>query len=296
MMKKTVLGSLVVLGLTSLSAQELSCSQIVSMNETEIKSYVNQLKNTLDVKSIDKDNIKNESVYIDKVYKITAQKNRCLLLREASKKLVSDIKRVKALALLSKDKRLTYDEKNIYNNALAKSRQHASSYSNASLVSQEVCSYPLLYLSAEKTANGTLFVYEKRLVGNDIKTFSKDMALNNFALACGLNRATKNNYLKHLNKKRLGLPLLKNPHDVYHPDFDKASEKEDLLEEFSYTVIKNFIARAYIKGTKFPCTKGMNVEFQGYNGNEAFFKYGGIQYRAGKYSWDKSTQRLKGGE
>jgi len=106
-MKKIVLGSLVVLGLTSLSAQKFSCSQIVSMNETEIKSYLNQLKNSLDVKSIHQDNVKNESVYIDKIYKMTAQKNRCMLLREATKKSVSDIKRVKALALLSKDKRLT---------------------------------------------------------------------------------------------------------------------------------------------------------------------------------------------
>ena len=294
-MKKIVLGSLVVLGLTSLSAQKFSCSQIVSMNETEIKSYLNQLKNSLDVKSIHQDNVKNESVYIDRIYRITAQKNRCMLLREASKKSLSDIKRVKALALLSKDKRLTLNEKNIYNDALAKSRQHASSYSNASLVSQKVCSYPLLYLSAEKTANGSLFVYEKRLVGNKIKTFSKDMALNNLVLECGSNRKVKNNYLRHLNKKGLGLPLLKNPHDVYHPGFDKKSEREALLEEFSYTVIQKFTAVAYIKGGNVSFTKRMNLDFQGYDGNEAFFKYRGIQYRAKKYTWDKSTKNLKGG-
>ena len=290
-MKKIVLNGLVViLGFTSLSAENYSCNQIVSMTDSEVKNYINQLKQSLDVKDIHQDKIKNESIYINDIYKITSQKNRCLLLRVATKKPVEDIERVKALVKLSKDKRLVSNEKNIYNNALKVSSQRFSAYSRASLISQEACSYPLLYLSAEKIANDKVLIYEKRLLKNEIKTFSKDVSLATISKVFGSNRKIKNKYLNYLNTKGMSFPLLKNPHDIYQSNFNSNNEKQILLNSFTVKLTKNMKAVHYRTASSCTLFIGNEVTYDGENHNEIFFLYNKTRYRVSKNTWHNSIK------
>jgi len=290
-MKKIVLNGLVViLGFTSLSAENYSCNQIVSMTDSEVKNYINQLKQSLDVKDIHQDKIKNERIYINDIYKTTSQKNRCLLLRVATKKPVEDIERVKALVQLSKDKRLISNEKNIYNHALKVSRQSFSAYSRASLISQEACYYPLLYLSAEKIANGKVLVYEKRLLKNEIKTFSKDVSLGAISKVFGSNREIKNKYLSYLNTKGMSFPLLKNPHDIYYPNFNSKNEKQILLNSTTCELIKDMKVVHFKTALTSTLFIGTKVIYDGENHNEIFFLYNKTRYRVSKNTWHNSIK------
>jgi hypothetical protein len=293
--KSTVITAMIV---SSLSAQELSCSDIVSMNEAQVHTYVEQLKNSLDVKNIAMDDIKNEGVYIDKIYKLTAQKNRCLLLREATVKSVENIKRVKALTLLSKDRRLSYNEKALYTNALKSNLQYFSVFSSVSLVSQESSHYPLLYLSADKVDSTTIFVYEKRLVGETLKTFSRKVKLSKQIPMYGsAKREIRNSYLSYLNRQGVQLSLIPAQHDIYNQKLNSAKiEKANLLSEFQYKVIEKFEAVHFINGKIYVLEKGTKVDFEGYNGNEAFFQYLNIRYRVGKRKWNRSTKSLEQGD
>ena len=294
--KSTVITAMIV---SSLSAQELSCSDIVLMNEGQIHIYVEQLKNSLDVKRIAKDDIKKEGIYIDNIYKLTAQKNRCLLLREATVKSVNDIKRVKALTLLSKDSRLSLNEKALYNNALKRSLQYFSTFSSVSLVSQEGSHYPLLYLSADKVDSTSIFVYEKRLVGEKIKTFSHEVILSKQMPMYGSNqRETRNNYLNYLNTQGVDLNLIPANHDIYHQKLNRAKiEKVNLLSEFKYKVVKKFEAVQFVDGKTYTFDKRMELDFEKYNkGNEVFFQYLNTRYRVGRGSWNRSTKNLEQGD
>jgi len=156
-----------------------------------------------------------------------------------------------------------------------------------------------LYLSADKVNATSIFVYEKRLVGETIKTFSRKIKLSKQIPMYGSDkREIRNNYLSYLNKQGVQISLIPSQHDIYHQKLNRTKiEKENLLSEFQYKVIKKFEAIQFIDGKTYSFDKEMKLDFETYNnGNEVFFKYENIRYRVGKKKWKHSTKSLEQGD
>lgn len=294
-MKKRLIGTILI-GAMQLYAQDISCVQFANMSEVEANGYISKIKQDFEV--ISDDSKESQKNYIKRNYLKTKHQYRCVLLRNAKQSNIDDFKRVKALAQLSKDK-LNSSENTLYSSLLRANQNYFAGISQASLVKSDICNYPLVYLSSQLTNKGTL-VYEKRLVGNKIKTFSKYINPKSVQMQCGTIVNTENEYLKYLNKKGAKLPLIKieqKRNDIYSPNFNHQREEklsEPMTEDYQsdFIVIKKFRAVNFQTGAKRYFKKGTIVSFEDLEANngDKLFKYKGKTYRVAPYTWEKSVE------
>jgi len=293
-MKKRLIGTILI-GAMQLYAQDISCVQFANMSEVEANGYMSKFKQNFEV--ISDDSKESQKKYIKRNYLKTKHQYRCVLLRNAKQSNIDDFKRVKALAQLSKDK-LNSSENTLYSSLIRANQNYFAGISQASLVKSDICNYPLVYLSSQLTNKGTL-VYEKRLVGNKIKTFSRYINPKSVQMQCVTSINTQNEYLKYLNRKGAKLHLIKteqNTNDIYSPNFNYQREEkfsESMTDyQSDFIVIKKFRAVNFQTGVKSYFKIGTIISFDGSkapNGDK-LFKYENIKYRVAQYTWEKSVE------
>jgi hypothetical protein len=305
---KKIFINLTILSIIQLSAQEVSCIEFVSMSDNDANRYLSQFKKNIEI--ISNDTIKGRKKYLDKNYQKTSHLYKCILLRKAKHSNIEDFKRVKSLAELNK-KRLTIEEKRLYDELVSENKSHFSSISRASLVSNNVCNYPLIYLSYQLTDKG-LLIYEKRVVNNKIKTFNRYVNPRNSKMQCGDTIGTQNNYLRYLNRNGASIPLIvrknnlnKTP-DIYNMlqkkqqqhkkkevyRLPKQQEKEidmDNMFKKKFITIKQFKARNFSTGKIKIFKKGTEVLSEGdmAENNDPLIIYKGVTYRVTPHTWKK---------
>lgn len=288
-MKKIVFSSLL-LGTMGLFAQEVSCVEFASMSNSEANRYITQFKNEITLIGNDEDKDTKDIVrenYLKNNSKV-AHRHKCLLLREASKSPVTNLKRVKALSRLSKEQ-LSSSENKLYTQLVRENKQHLSRLKGASLVQSDLCVYPLLYLSSESTNKG-LLIYEKRLVGNKIKTFHAYINRKKVQLACGSHVDIGNRYLNYLNQQGAKLPLI--PADIYSNNFYHSNHLEEVQENSrTFKVNSDFKAVNFSTGHEKQIKQDMNLVYDKSTNSETFFFYNNIKYRAYKSVFNKSVDK-----
>lgn len=290
-MKKILLGS-IILGTIGVFAQEVSCVKFASMSESEASRYITQFKNEITVigndNNEDTKNIVREN-YLKNNSKVS-HRHKCLLFREAYNTPVTDLKRIKALSHLSKE-RLNSSENRLYTQLITQNKQHMKGLKGASLVQADLCVYPLLYLSSEMTNRG-LLVYEKRLVGKKMKTFHAYIDRKKVQLACGSRADIGNRYLNYLNQQGANLPLISVKNDIYHPSFSSSKNiKKIPTNSRLFEVISDFNAVNFELGNERIFKAGIHLIYDKSTDNETFFSHNGVKYRATKSIFNRSIKK-----
>jgi len=300
-MKKVILG-LSLLGMGFVLAQEVSCVAFAQMSPKEANKTLDQFKKETHIRSLQKQQLQSEKLYVDNLHKRMYHINVCLYLRDANIHAPDTFVRAKALKVLSHLK-LRDDEGELYMDLLDENMQFFLEMSRASLADKKVCSHPLVFLSSQQTAKGIL-VYENRYIGTKILTHHRILdPTQELEWMCGEKEA-QNVYIGYLKEKGANLFLS-------HASLDHGSDEAGDLYSAKrfippskqhtetseprkiYQLGMPLPAVDYLSGYKKTLRAGAKVIYLETVDNEVFFMYREVKFRALKYDFEKATQITK---
>jgi len=290
---KKIIATTVISGLFQLCAQDLSCVQFAMMDATNANSVLKQYKRDMNIKDIKPENLQSEVSYVQVVHKKSEHINTCLLLRDANTNDLTSLERVKALSSLS-SKNLKWEEKNLYSKLLNENKNFYRNISKATLTNKSACNKPLVYLSSQMTNKG-LLVYEKRLDGSKVKTFSAYIDTHQpLPLQCSINNVNRK-YIDYLNQTGANLPSMSE--DIYSKDYilqNHTIPVKDVVDTQNYyKAISTFQGVYFSNGQPKTFNAGDNLIYIKNNEEEIFFFYNNIKYRAIKERFQKNTIKMK---
>ena len=192
----------------SLSCESISEQELhKKLLEYKKSMNMNKFQNPENINDINREEMRQHVKQVSFEGKALKQ---CQLILDIRKYAVTDGRRYKALLSLNYNS-LSRAEKRLYDTILKESKSYFSNYSRASVVSKNMGSYPLVYLTMSKST-----IYEFREINHKIKRYRTSTNMVNIPFKVG-DMQTKQAFISYLNSNHHSnfvLPRVKNNIDV----------------------------------------------------------------------------------
>lgn len=276
----------------SLSCENMSEEEFYQkLLEYKKSINMNRFKNPENINDINREEMSQYSKHISYKGKTLKQ---CRLILDIRKYTVNDGRRYKALLSLDYNF-LTIAEKRLYDKILEESKLYFSNYSKASVVSKDIISYPLVYLTMSKSN-----IYEFREINHKIKRYKVVTDMVNIPFKVG-DMQTKQafiSYLNHNHNSNFILPKVKNNINKLQDKLRRNSQKLSSLPSniSRFKVLKkdlkniNSFKKYNGKVIKTTILKGDRIKYLGNRKDSSDFiiLYGNKEWIISEKQWNDS--------